>query len=69
MQFISTSEENFGNSNSVSTPTNIAFNLGDKLTKESFLICLAGFGAGLCWSSLLLEMGNLDFCEIIDYKI
>lgn len=60
--------ENFGNANSVSTPTNITFNLGEKLMKDSFLICLAGFGAGLSWSSLLLEMGNLDFCETIDYK-
>lgn len=61
--------ENFGNANSVSTPTNITFNLGDKLTKESLLICLAGFGAGLSWSSLLMEIGNLDFCEIKDYKM
>lgn len=59
--------ENFGNANSVSIPTNITFNLGDKLMKDSYLICLAGFGAGLSWSSLLLEMGNLDFCETIDY--
>ncbi|WP_273276698.1 3-oxoacyl-ACP synthase III family protein [Maribacter polysiphoniae] len=60
--------ENFGNANSVSTPTNITFNLGEQLTKESMLICLAGFGAGLSWSSLLLEMGDLDFCNMIDYK-
>lgn len=60
--------ENFGNANSVSTPTNITFNLGEKLVKDYLLICLAGFGAGLSWSSLVLEMGNLDFCEIIDYN-
>lgn len=60
--------ENFGNANSVSTPTNITYNLGEKLINNSFLICLAGFGAGLSWSSLLLEMGNLNFCKIIDYN-
>ena len=60
--------ENFGNANSVSTPTAITFNLGEKLKTDSLLICLAGFGAGLSWSSLLLEMGNLDFCETIDYN-
>ena len=59
--------ENFGNANSVSTPTNITHNLGEKLMKDSLLICLAGFGAGLSWSSLLLEMGNLEFCTTIDY--
>lgn len=60
--------ENFGNANSVSTPTNITYNLGEKLMKDSLQICLAGFGAGLSWSSLLLEMGNLDFCNTIDYN-
>ncbi|MDC6389781.1 ketoacyl-ACP synthase III [Maribacter sp. PR1] len=59
--------ENFGNANSVSTPTNITFNLGEKLKEDSLKICLAGFGAGLSWSSLLLEMGNLEFCEMVDY--
>lgn len=60
--------ENFGNANSVTIPTLIAFNLGSKLKKESFLICISGFGNGLSWSSLLMPMGNFNFCEIIDYK-
>lgn len=60
--------ENFGNSASVTIPSLISFNLGDRLKNESFLICLSGFGNGLSWSSLLLEMGNLNFCETIDYN-
>lgn len=60
--------ENFGNSNSATIPVNISFNLGEKLLDNSYFLCLAGFGAGLSWSSLLLEVGNLDFCEIINYN-
>lgn len=59
--------ENFGNSASVTVPALISFNLGDRIKNESFLICLAGFGNGLSWSSLLMEIGNLIFCDIIDY--
>ncbi|MBL4879845.1 MAG: ketoacyl-ACP synthase III [Oleispira sp.] len=59
--------ENFGNANSVTIPIAITFNLGSKLKNESFIICMAGFGVGLSWSSLLMEIGNLDFCETIDY--
>ena len=44
--------ENFGNASGVTIPTAISFNLGDKLTRESYLICLAGFGVGLTWASL-----------------
>lgn len=60
--------ERFGNSSGVSIPTTIAFNIGERLENESFSICLAGFGVGLSWASLLLRLGPLDFCEIIDYK-
>ena len=59
--------ENFGNSASVTIPALISFNLGEKLKRESYLMCLAGFGNGLSWSSLLMEVGNLDFRETINY--
>jgi 3-oxoacyl-[acyl-carrier-protein] synthase III len=59
--------ENFGNASGVTIPTAITFNLGKKLCTEEYLICLAGFGVGLTWSSMLLKIGKLDFCEMIDY--
>lgn len=59
--------EKFGNSSGVSIPTNITYNLGEKLLTKSHLICLAGFGAGLSWSSILIRLGNLNFCETINY--
>ncbi|MHA7943512.1 3-oxoacyl-ACP synthase III family protein [Formosa sp. 3Alg 14/1] len=60
--------ENFGNANSVTIPTNITYNLGKTLENASFKLCLGGFGAGLSWSSLLMDVGHLNFCKIIDYK-
>lgn len=59
--------ENFGNASGVSIPTAICFNLGERLLRESFLICLAGFGVGLTWASILLGIGNLNFSETIEY--
>jgi len=59
--------ENFGNASGASVPTAICFNLKDQLVSSEFKICLAGFGAGLTWGSLLLNIGNLDFCEMIDH--
>jgi len=59
--------ENFGNASGVSIPTAITYNLGAKLTKESYLMCLAGFGVGLTWASILMRIGNLTFNEIIYY--
>lgn len=59
--------ERFGNASGVTIPTNITFNLGSRLQGESLRLCLGGFGTGLTWSSMLLVLENLDFCEMMDY--
>jgi 3-oxoacyl-[acyl-carrier-protein] synthase-3 len=59
--------EHFGNSSGVTIPMVIAFNLCTRLTAERFRVCLAGFGVGLTWSSMLMHLGKLNFCEMLDY--
>jgi 3-oxoacyl-[acyl-carrier-protein] synthase-3 len=59
--------QHFGNSGGATIPTAIAFNLADQLKKETRLVCLAGFGGGLTWASMLMRLGRLAFCELIDY--
>lgn len=59
--------ENFGNSSGVTVPLNICFNLADKIRDKALKLCMAGFGGGLVWSSILMNVGPLDFCEIIEY--
>lgn len=59
--------ENFGNASGVTVPTCISYNLGNQLTKESYRMCMAGFGVGLTWSSILMNIGNLKFNQIIEF--
>ncbi len=59
--------ENFGNSSGATIPTAICFTLGEKLLSNKYKLCLAGFGVGLTWSSMLIDMEPLSFCEIIEY--
>lgn len=59
--------ENFGNASSVSIPTNISYNLGKELVNNCYKTCLAGFGVGLTWGAMVLDLGNLDFNEIIEF--
>lgn len=59
--------ENFGNSSGVTVPLNICYNLGDRLLNQTLKLCMAGFGGGLTWSSVLMNVGPLDFCSIIEY--
>lgn len=57
----------FGNSSSVTVPLNIAYNIGEALCKHSMTLCMAGFGVGLVWSSILMNVGPLHFCQVIEY--
>ena len=59
--------ENFGNASGVTVPTCISYNLGDQLVNGKMKLCLAGFGVGLTWSSIMMEMGNLRFNKIIEF--
>ncbi|MAV35863.1 MAG: 3-oxoacyl-ACP synthase [Planctomycetaceae bacterium] len=59
--------EHYGNASSVTVPTAIAHTLGTGLTENTYTMCLCGFGVGLTCSSLLLTMGPLQFCELIDF--
>jgi 3-oxoacyl-[acyl-carrier-protein] synthase-3 len=60
--------ENFGNSNSVTIPVNLAFNLSEKLKGNIPLtLMMAGFGVGLTWSGLVWELAGLKTCDLIEY--
>jgi 3-oxoacyl-[acyl-carrier-protein] synthase-3 len=59
--------ERFGNSSGVTIPIAIASNLSARIVAERFVVCLAGFGVGLTWGSMLLPMGDMSFCQMIDY--
>jgi 3-oxoacyl-[acyl-carrier-protein] synthase III len=58
----------FGNNSGATIPTVMAFNLGERLLREKLRVCLAGFGAGLTWAGMLLNIGKFDFNTIIEYK-
>lgn len=59
--------ENFGNASGVTVPTCISYNLGDQLVNGKMRLCVAGFGVGLTWSSIMMEMGNMNFNNIIEF--
>lgn len=60
--------ECFGNSSGVTIPMAAVFNLSDQLRTGPLNVCLAGFGVGLTWGAMLMELGPLSFCEMIEYK-
>jgi len=58
--------EKYGNPSSASIPLTICHNVRERILKEKLKICMAGFGVGLSWGSLLMDVGPLSFCEILE---
>jgi 3-oxoacyl-[acyl-carrier-protein] synthase-3 len=59
--------ENFGNTSGSTIPLALALNFNEQLRKNSYQVCLAGFGAGLSWAAMIMKLGPLQFCELIEY--
>lgn len=58
--------EKFGNSSSASIPVTICHNISQLLYKKQFRICMAGFGVGLSWGAMIMNLGPVEFCELIE---
>jgi 3-oxoacyl-[acyl-carrier-protein] synthase-3 len=59
--------ENFGNSSGVTIPVVTTYNFGEQLENSELKVCFSGFGVGLTWGTIIMKLGNLDFCKLI-YK-
>ncbi len=57
--------EKYGNSDSGTIPVVMTEDASDDLTKHDNLCCLSGFGGGLTWAAMVLNIGNMDFCESV----
>ena len=60
--------EHFGNGGGATLPLAITLNLSAELRQEHLRVCLAGFGGGLVWAAMLLRLGGLSFCEMIEFE-
>jgi 3-oxoacyl-[acyl-carrier-protein] synthase-3 len=59
--------EHYGNSSGVTIPMAIVHNLREQVGRTTLRTCLAGFGVGLTWASMLLRLGPFDFCDLIQF--
>ncbi|PWW08316.1 3-oxoacyl-[acyl-carrier-protein] synthase-3 [Paenibacillus cellulosilyticus] len=57
--------ENFGNPSGSSIPIDIVHNLGSLVMDNQYNCCLAAFGSGLAWGAMTIELGRMDFCEML----
>lgn len=58
--------ENYGNPSGASIPAAITCNIRDKMKSSGkYRCCLSAFGSGLTWGAIVMELGQMDFCEEI----
>lgn len=62
--------ERYGNQSSASIPCALSGELSDVLLKgASKQVLLSGFGVGLSWASVVLDLSGLQVCEIIEHEL
>lgn len=58
----------YGNCSSASIPLALAESLGAELLAARRRVCLSGFGVGLTWGSMVMEIGPLAACRVLDFR-
>ena len=61
--------ENYGSSSGASIPVVTAMNLRDKLLEGKIDCCMSAFGSGLAWGVIIMKLGVMDHCEIIESNL
>lgn len=57
----------YGNSSTGTIPLNICHNIPSIITKQNIKACLSGFGAGLMCDVMVMDLGPMEVCDIIEY--
>ncbi len=60
--------EHYGNSSGATIPSAMALNDAESLCREVRKVCFSGFGVGLTYGGIVMNCGNFDFCETIEFK-
>jgi len=58
----------YGNCSSVSIPLDLAHNYGERLERGVARVCLSGFGVGLTWGAMVMDLGPLAVCRTVSYQ-
>ena len=58
----------YGNSSSVTIPIAITHNRAEQMKQETRRVCFSAFGVGLTWISMVMNVGPLEVCKMVDYE-
>lgn len=61
--------ENYGNPSGVSIPINITHNLNGMHERQRYQCCLSAFGSGLAWGAMIMELYDMQFCEMMEVEL
>lgn len=56
----------YGNPSGASIPLVITDNLKNQMLDKKHLCCLSAFGSGLAWGAMILRLGDLKFCQLVE---
>lgn len=59
--------EKYGNSSGTTVPAVTVLTFEGKQMPAKQKVCFSGFGVGLTWAAVIMDLGRLNFCKTIEY--
>ena len=60
--------EKYGNSSGTTVPAVTVLTFEGKNMPEKQKVCFSGFGVGLTWAAIIMDLEPLKFCKTIIYE-
>ncbi|HLX94883.1 MAG TPA: ketoacyl-ACP synthase III [Verrucomicrobiae bacterium] len=58
----------YGNSSSTTIPLVISHNYPAEFLRAQHRVCVSGFGVGLAWLTMVMTLGPLTTCRLVEYE-
>lgn len=58
--------ERFGNPSGASIPMATVMNYREELLQSRKRCCICGFGSGLAWGTIFMDIGTLEHCDLLE---
>ena len=59
----------YGNSSGPTIPLVISDHLSSDMKYDIQRCCLSAFGSGLAWGAMIMDLGKMNFCDLVETNL
>lgn len=59
----------YGNTSGATIPMTLTDHFAKEMVEDVHPCCLSAFGSGLAWGTMIIDLGKMDFCELVESNL